>query len=159
DLVEAEIIPRTRRQGVEFNHLIGARSQTDEPGDHQVAKGGVVVVLSSFRDHKTALFEERPSDPITGHRVKVLVNPRHDPTIIKFEMVGMGIDFQQRGIVIPADTVLVVVIEQIGQSAKRDRGCIWPAWTVPLAFVALIGHGEFRAALFGSRWTKGGKES
>ena len=158
-LVQAEEVPRARHQWVDFDRVISARPQADQAADHQVAIRGVVIVLAAFGDHRTALPEQCPGSPVAVGGVKILINPGHHAAIIELEVVGACVNFEQVEVILRADEVLLVVVEEVGEGGERDGGGVGPARTIPLALVTGVSHGELGMPPLGGGRAKGCVES
>src|SRR5437763_5411268 len=102
-LVETEVIPGPRRQQwVHFDYLIGARAQSYQSGDHEIAEGRMVVIfaalLSAFARIPRAVFpalQPGSRQPVTVGGVEVLIDPWDDPTVIALEVMRLGINLQR----------------------------------------------------------------
>ena len=159
DVIEAEVIPGALgQQGVDFDHLIRAWAQADEPGDDEVIVGGVVVVFAAV----VAAFALGPvgirlgpvmqagaGDPVAGVGVDVFIDPGNDLAILTLELVGAGVALESLKVGVLTDDVLLVVVEQVGEGGEHTAGSQRPAGAVPLAFVPFIGKHKTGMALLG----------
>lgn len=55
DAVETEVIPFSiGKEGIQFNHVIGAGPQSDQAGDDQIGESGIVVGAARLVDEVKA---------------------------------------------------------------------------------------------------------
>ena len=87
-------------QRIHLHHVIGTGPQTDQPGDDEIAVGGMVVILATLHPAFRGIpipafpcFQPRAGDPIAGERVQVLIDPRNDRAILALQPVGVRIGF------------------------------------------------------------------
>ena len=130
DPVETEVFPRPlRHERIDLDRFIGAWPQTDQTADHEVAVGGMIVVLATLLAPFARIpgavlpgFEPRPGKPVTVGRVEVFINPRNHPAIVEFPAMGGGINLEQVEVISALHDVLLVLVEQVRHPGQRDRG-------------------------------------
>ena len=93
--VQTEIIPGAfRQQRRHLDRVVRARTQADQAGNNQVTVGGMIVILASLDTAFARVpgvvapcLQPRARNPIARLWIEILVDPRHDVSVVEFPAV------------------------------------------------------------------------
>jgi len=98
-VVQTEVVPRIRRQErTDLHRIVGAGTQSHEAIYDEIAERRMVIVLTAFLATfclgpvtVVPCLKTRPCQPFACEGVQILVNPRHNGSVIAFQMMAQGI--------------------------------------------------------------------